>query len=63
MLGNTKLSIHISVTTLNVTNSSTPINENKYTAIPPFITTSNINIEGNIDAKKYILVISIMAFR
>ena len=61
MLGNTKFISHIKVTTLKTVNSLTPISENKYTAIPPFITTSNINIEGIIDASKYMEVMTAMA--
>jgi hypothetical protein len=36
---------------------------NRKTATLPFITTSKIEIEGIIEAKKYILVITTMASR
>jgi hypothetical protein len=46
---------------LKMINSFTPTNENKYTAILPFMITSNIKIEGIIDDNKYIDVITTMA--
>ncbi len=47
----------------NITSSFRPANENKYTAILPFIMTSKIKIDGIIEASKYMDVIIVMASR
>ena len=61
MLGSTKLSNHIIIMILRMVNSSIPKIENKYTATLPFIITSKIKIDGIIDDRKYIEVITLIA--
>jgi hypothetical protein len=61
MLGSTKLSNHMIIMILRVVNSSIPTIENKYTATLPLTITSKINIDGIIEASRYILVITFMA--
>jgi hypothetical protein len=51
------------VTILKIINSLTLIRANKYTAILPFTATSKNEMEGITDAKKYMLVIIIMALK
>ena len=61
MLGRTKFKSHIKVVMLNMLNVLIPRNENKYTAIPPFITTSKTNIDGIVEAIKYMELITVIA--